>query len=309
MRALVAEDDAATRTVIQDALRSQGYEVITVADGNETWDVLSNPHAPRLVVLNWHMPGLDGPEICRRVRQREGGQHVYVLMMTNGSGGATVTEALEAGADDFVNKSVSMAELAARLLPARRFVRVCEEIIEFKESMRRQAPYDVLTGLDNRVTILDFLNKEVARSNRHNAPMSVVLVAIDHWTSLNETYGRRTGDGVLCTLARRMEEIVRPYDLVGRFGDEEFLVVAPGCDASGAAEFGERIRTSLTGQTVRVQGKLVAITASLGAADNAVCEDPDGSRLVDEARAALQRARTAGGNRVDVAARQPVPAA
>ena len=293
MRVLLAEDELVSSRKLVSMAKSWGYEPILVNDGSKAWEVLQQPDAPRLAVLDWMMPGLDGPEVCRRLRER-GEPYVYVLLLTSRSDKEDVVVGLEAGADDYVTKPYSPLELRHRLNTGRR-------IIELQEQIRALARRDALTGLLNRGAVLEVFTNEVVRARREHTPLSIIMVDFDHFKRVNDTYGHLAGDAVLREIARRMSEQVRPYDAVGRYGGEEFLLVLPNCAHDEAVEVAERLRVRAVSEPVVFEGTSITIAISLGLACQARILSDEPEPLIAAADAALYEAKRTGRNRVCVA--------
>jgi len=298
MKVLVADDSPISRHLLENFLRQWGYEVISVADGEQAWEVLQQEDAPRLVILDWVMPGLSGPEICRRVRQQSGRQYTYILLVTSKGEKSDVIEGLEAGADDYLTKPVHQNELRVRLGAGRRILELQDALLQAQAELREQALRDPLTKLWNRRGILELLEKELARTERGHGPLGVVIADLDHFKRVNDTYGHITGDGVLKGAAERMMRHSRSYDSLGRYGGEEFLVLLPGCELGDAEKQAERLRRALAEEPLAVGEQLIPITSSFG-----VTSTPSGTRASVEdvlrvADAALYTAKEQGRNRV-----------
>jgi diguanylate cyclase (GGDEF)-like protein len=294
MRVLVAEDDPISRRRLEKRLAEWGYEVVTVDDGGQAWSVLQDSQPPPLAVLDWMMPILDGPEICRRLRRSEAPSYTYVLLLTGKNAKEDVIEGLEAGADDYVTKPFDVQELEVRL-------RIGRRIIAMQAELQLRATRDPLTMAWNRGATIDMLTRETSRATHTGAPISVVLSDVDHFKRVNDEYGHLAGDEVLQETVRRMSDSMRPYDMVGRYGGEEFLMILPGCDETGAATVAERLRAGVAGGAFTALGREIPVTSSFGVAELAAGETVHG--LLLRADEALYAAKRAGRNRVVVAER------
>jgi diguanylate cyclase (GGDEF)-like protein len=299
MKILVAEDQIPLSHSLTALLRPWGYEAAIVHDGLTALEALRAPDAPRLALLDWLMPGLDGIEVCRRLRADAGRPYPYLVLVSGQGCRERMLEGLEAGADDFLIKPVEAAELRARLTSGRRVVTLQEQLLATQRQLREQASRDALTGLWNRAAILDLLERELARGRREGRPVGVIMADLDHFKRINDTFGHLAGDRVLRQAARRLGEALRPYDTVGRYGGEEFLVVLPGCDAGDATGLAERLRRCVADEPVDWEGCPVPVTVSLGVAASDGAADAAG--LLQTADEALYRAKGAGRNRAVLA--------
>lgn len=302
MNVLVAEDDPIYRRVLRATLAGWGYRVIEVADGSAALQALESCQGPRLALLDWVMPGLDGPEVCRLLRQRGGDAYVYVVLLTARGGKADLLRGLEAGADDYLIKPFDPPELQARLNTGKRLVQLHEQLIEAREDLRRLATRDPLTNVWNRRAILEILEREFARSEREGHPLGLILLDLDHFKRINDTHGHPAGDAVLAEAGRRLLHGIRPYDTIGRYGGEEFIIVLPNCDSPCTGAIAERLRTLMADNPVALTPLAIPLTASLGYAIH-----PGGKgnmeQLLQAADKALYRAKHAGRNCV-----MPTPA-
>ena len=306
MRALIAEDDSISRRMLEAFLVKWGYEVMVATEGEQAWDILQGNESPRLAILDWMMPGRDGVDICRSVRQRKGRPYTYIILLTARGRKEDIVAGLEAGADDYVTKPFDPYELRARLRAGRRIVELQEQLLQAREALRDQASRDPMTGLWNHGTILAILRKEVARASRTQGPFAVAMADVDKFKTINDTYGHPAGDAVLREAARRLRNAMRTYDSLGRYGGDEFLAVIPGCDPAGVARFAESFRARIDRKAVETPEGLIPTTLSLGlvALDN--IRDIKAETLVRVADAALYRAKIDGRNRVAVATAQDV---
>ena len=202
MRILIAEDDFTSRTVLSGVLKKEGHEVMATVNGAEAWEALQQPDAPVLVILDWMMPEMDGPEVVRRVRALQTDRPPYIIMLTTKGDKADIIAGLDAGANDYLAKPFDPGELRARIEVGRRMVEMQDALIESREILTHQATHDPLTGLPNRRAILDRLREELARTRRHDDMLAVGMFDIDHFKQVNDTYGHQTGDDVLCGLAQ-----------------------------------------------------------------------------------------------------------
>ena len=306
MKILVAEDDPVSRRLLEVTLSKWGYEVVTCADGHAAWDVLQAPDAPQLVILDWMMPHMDGLQVCKNVRnpdERPAEPYVYIILLTAKSQKTDMVTGLEAGADDYLTKPFDAQELRMRLRAGRRILDLLDELVRAREIMREQSRKDSLTQLCTRATVLELLKHELDRSQRdsvdRDAPVSVVLADLDHFKHINDTYGHLAGDAVLRETARRMRDAIRPYDNIGRYGGEEFLLVLSNCDTIGAAAIAERLLHAVRKDTIVLAEGTVSVTLSAGVATSGVVQDAE--TLVGAADAALYRAKRSGRNRVEIA--------
>ena len=233
MKILVADDDSVSRHLMQRTLQKFGYEVVLAENGRVAAEILSRSDGPRLALIDWMMPELDGPELCREVRRfHQEGKYIYIVLLTSKQSSEDIVAGLEAGADDYITKPCQPAELRARLHTGCRILSLEEKLVQAREEMRYKATHDALTAIWNRASILSLMHSELERSVRENKSTSVLLCDIDHFKQVNDNHGHLVGDVVLQEVANRLKSIVRSYDAVGRYGGEEFLIVLSHCDDS-----------------------------------------------------------------------------
>ena len=301
MKILIADDDPVTRRLVQACIAQAGYEPVVAADGLEALSRLEEHDSPRLAVLDWMMPHLDGLKVCEAVRKRESDAYVYIILLTANEKSEQIVRGFEAGADDYLTKPFDVEELKARIRAGRRIVELQDQLVAARDNLHIQATHDALTGLWNRRAILDVLQSELARSKRNGTYPAIIMADLDHFKRINDGYGHPAGDAVLCEAAHRMAQGIRVYDSIGRYGGEEFLVVAAECGQKEAVRMADRLREAVCDKPVILGPKSsVPITVSLGVATG----DPgmDVESLLSRADQALYDAKRAGRNIVAVKA-------
>ncbi|HVB99455.1 MAG TPA: diguanylate cyclase [Candidatus Dormibacteraeota bacterium] len=298
-RILIAEDDPVARRVVKAFLTKWGYNVLAVSDGADAWRILQSRDAPRLVLLDWMLPGLEGIEICRRVRQDSTHPYIYILLLTGSSQKQELLEALHAGADDYLVKPFDAAELRARIYVGRRILAAQDELIAAREALRFQATHDPLTGLWNHGELLRILDRELARANRAHQSLSLLMVDLDHFKEVNDRYGHLVGDEVLSEISRRLLASVRAYDVVGRCGGEEFIIVVPAIERDASTALAERIVAHIGERFFETSAGPVKVTVSLGASFSSSDNPLAPIDLIRAADIALYRAKQNGRNRAE----------
>lgn len=296
MRILVADDDPINRRLLEVFLAKGDYEVILASDGEEAWKILRQEDSPRLAILDWSMPGMDGTQICRKLRKQRDKPYVYVLLLTSMSLETEVIAGLDAGADDYLTKPFKGEELKARLRTGRRMLALQEQLLIANGTLQFQLAHDALTGAQSRLAIMETLRIELVRSQREKTTVGVLMTDLDHFKLVNDTYGHLAGDEVLRETAKRMRASMRPYDAVGRYGGEEFLVVIPRCDVSSAVSRAEDLRQAIGKDKVDTPEGMIPVTMSLGVAVGANPTELEG--LLRLADAALYEAKSKGRNQV-----------
>jgi diguanylate cyclase (GGDEF)-like protein len=302
MRALVADSDPDRLRQLESWLVKWGYDVAAVRNGVEAWSRLEGENTPILVILAWKLDGLPGIDVCRKLRLRPDLPSAYVLLLADRRDQEDLLDGLNAGADDFLFSPLDPIEAKARVRTGARVVEVEQAFRASQEALRVQSTRDAITGSWNHATILELLQKERERARRKSGSVGVVLADLDEFRKVNESLGHPVGDEVLREAARRLNSSVRPYDAVGRYGGEEFLIVLPGSDGLGALTVAERIRESFAKRPVHTSAGPVPLTLSLGAAaEGGEEETSDAAALLQAADSALKRAQTTGRNRAALA--------
>src|ERR1041385_393521 len=303
---LIADDDTVSRTMLQSCLQKWGLSVSTAKDGLYAWHELQKPDAPSLLILDWMMPGFSGIELCRKIRARKTSHYPYVLLLTSRDAKEDLVEALDAGADDYLTKPFNASELRARLAVGRRILGLQNELLRKEEELSFRARHDSLTGLWNRGAIMDFMERELARARRAGNCVGVLLLDIDHFKSVNDTYGHPAGDAVLQQVAQRLSAGTRAYDWVGRYGGEEFIVLLTNCNPEILALCAERLREIVAAAPMQTSSMDLKLTVSIGAALFSRESGEGSAEVLQLADSALYRAKQNGRNRVEVAWHAPV---
>ncbi|HZA37441.1 MAG TPA: diguanylate cyclase [Vicinamibacterales bacterium] len=307
MRILIADDDVLSRRMLELTLQKLGHEVIVVADGAEALQQLSVADSPRLAILDWVMPELDGLEVCRYVRKRQD-PYVYVILLTAKSEHKDIVTAFDADVDDFLGKPFDASELRARLRSGARILELQEGLLRSQEELRRQATHDHLTGTLTRRAVVHQLDLELRRATRDGSSIAVLLADLDHFKHVNDAYGHSAGDAVLLEAAARMRSVLRGHEAIGRYGGEEFLIVLPDCGPSEAASVAARACLALSTTPIEAAANMLRTTMSVGVATAPIGADSARS-LVDRADQALYRAKAAGRNRVGMENQTFMPSA
>jgi len=252
MRVLIADDDATSRILLKAMASKLGHECLIAADGSSAWELLSSGGID-VLLTDWMMPGVDGPELCRRVRDELSDDYVYIVLITGLNQPEKVLEGMSAGADDYLIKPVDPFAVHTRLVAAERVTALHRQVADFRAQLERanlellgQSLTDALTGLGNRRRMEEDLGRTHARALRTGRPYSMVLFDIDHFKLYNDHYGHLAGDEALRRVARCLEKSARAGEGVYRYGGEEFLLLLPDCSHDNASLAAERIR-----QTVR----------------------------------------------------------
>ena len=296
MKILIADDDRVSSRLLEAVLVKLGHQVVVAAGGTGALSALLEPDAPRLAILDWQMPDVDGLDICRTVRA-QAPTYVYIILLTSMNRQEDRTLAYEAGVDDFVNKPLDVLDLRSRLRVGERVLDLQAKLLEIQEVLRHQATHDHLTGLWNRRMILNALDPEVNRAARGNQAIAVALADIDHFKRINDTHGHGAGDEVLKGVADRMRSALRSYDAIGRYGGEEFLLVLPNCESTAAVDVVERARSAVTAKPLEAGETALDVTISAGVAW--ATGKVEAAALIQAADEALYRAKEAGRNRVE----------
>ena len=281
-RLLVVEDDPATLNLLQHHLEKAGYEVICRCNGKEAVAALGEIGA-RVIIADWNMPEMTGLELClavQELRDTSALRATYFILLTANTEKKKVLEAFEAGADDFVRKPYDIQELLARIRAGERILRLQDELIDrqlelsmtnaqsalLNRKLEKLANTDTLTGLPNRRRVFERLHDIWALAERHNHHLSCIMFDVDHFKRVNDTYGHQAGDMVLQAIAKTVRRLLRRYDICGRIGGEEFLIICPNEPATGAVRLAERLRINLADQTIHCDDVRINVTISLGVA-------------------------------------------
>lgn len=294
---LVAEDDPLFRHLIQNQLQSWGYASALAYDGNQAWDMIQDPTTRAdLIILDWLMPGIKGIELCRRIRQMGGPAYQYILLVSSKDEKKDIIEGLDSGADDYLTKPFDFGELRARLRTGTRIVSLQKELLRAQEELGFRASHDALTGLWNRSTALELLTNELQRANRNQGSTGVLMIDVDHFKRVNDTYGHLTGDQILKEVAARISRAVRAYDHVGRYGGEEFISVISNCSAESLRTIAERTLTSVGGTLCATSSANLHVSVSIGAVQSRVGMSE--MEVLAAADSALYQAKRNGRNQI-----------
>lgn len=293
---LIVEDDPLFRKVLETRLQGWGYQVTAIENGTKAWELLQNEVTPDLLILDWMMPGIDGLELCRRIRARQADRYQYILLISGKDEKHEVVEGFDAGADDYLTKPFDIGELHARIRAGNRILLLQRDLMRALDALRYQATHDDLTGLWSRGAAMHLLKRDLERAARSGGPTGVLLIDLDHFKQVNDTYGHLNGDVVLKEAASRISHAVRSYDFAGRYGGEEFMAVLSNCTIHELKIVGERVRQAVAERPIGADGPTVHATASVGGA--VMVRGVDELALLARADAALYQAKQNGRNRV-----------
>jgi diguanylate cyclase (GGDEF)-like protein len=300
MNVLIADDEPVSRRLLEILLNKWGYEVTVASDGEEAWRTLQDGTHPRIAILDWMMPGMDGIQVCKKIRQHEAQFPTYVILLTARQATEDLHGRYESVADDYLAKPYAAQELRARLRHARRILELEDQLQTARDAIKVETTHDPLTGLWNRSSILEILHHELHRARRQTSPLAVLMIDVDHLKQINQRHGHLAGDAVLREAARRIRSSIRLYDSMGRYGGGQFVIVSPACDRPGALSQADRVRSRICQETIKTIEGDFPVTISLGIAVG--CNNQEAHELTSAADAALAEAKKGGRNRAEVAA-------
>jgi len=298
-RVLVVEDDAIQRAALAATLTHGGFDVVTASDGQQALELMQHQEL-QLVLTDWDMPNLDGHGLCRAIRRTASSRYTYIIVLGAREDVGNVVRGLQSGADDYISKPCAESELLARLNTGLRLLELERSLRHAYEENQRLCVIDALTGAYNRRYLEEQLALELARAIRYKHALSILMCDIDHFKSINDTYGHQCGDEVLIKCVEELNKCLRKSDWMARYGGEEFIMVLPETAPEDAMVVAERCRLALENTIFNQRGKTFSLTASLGVtglgdhnADSATAIN-----LIGEADAALYDSKKNGRNRI-----------
>jgi diguanylate cyclase (GGDEF)-like protein len=311
LRILIVEDDPIVAELLVAWLRDVcGYTVMVATNGQEALAVAMD-YLPHVVISDWLMPVMDGLDLCKALRSSEWGENIYVLMLTSVGDENELYRAFDAGVDDYLVKPVNTRALSSRLKAAWRYVRLRDawerdhsrlttaaaELALTNRRLQEAALSDPLTGLANRRAGLTVLSQAWSASVRYGHPLSVIMIDIDHFKSINDVHGHAAGDMVLQQVSQSLRATARKEDSVCRWGGEEFLMICPSVGMQECSLFAERLRKLVEQIRVQVEGKVIQITISAGVSFWTP-ESKHVEQMLGQADVALYEAKNGGRNRI-----------
>lgn len=304
LQVLVVDDSPVYRKLVEHALEGNPYTLRFAKSGGEALELFAR-HLPSVVISDWMMPDLSGLDLCQRLRADVHSGYTYIILLTSISDKNNVIKGLAAGADDYLTKPFDPGELLARIGVGRRIIDLHRQIDAKNKLLEDLAHCDSLTGLPNRRAIEDWAARQLRGAARHGFPYWVVLVDLDSFKRINDTYGHIGGDAMLQKFAALLKTVIRSCDICGRLGGDEFLMVITHVEADAIYKTVERFREMLAQQQFEMGDERVSITASFGIAGLNGKENLDFTTLVRRADKALYAAKNAGRNLIRM---EPEPA-
>jgi diguanylate cyclase (GGDEF)-like protein len=314
MRALIADDDAVSRLMLQRALEKLGHEVLVATNGADAWE-LYRRHTVDVIVSDWLMPGMDGLDLCRRVRESQRETYTYFMLLTSLEGKQHFMQGMQAGADDYLPKPLDREELQVRLQVASRVTSLHHQLAEktreletANRALAESARRDPLTGLGNRLQLREDLNRLQRWLNRYRRSFGVALCDVDRFKLYNDRYGHVAGDEVLQAISTSVAKTIRSGDMAYRYGGEEILVIMPEQSAETSIIAMERVREAVARLAIahlpnRPYG---VVTISVGLVAVGQGEQLPWEAVLNRADAALYRAKAEGRNRLAIGGLAPV---
>jgi two-component system, cell cycle response regulator len=265
MKVLIAEDDRPSNLLLKNLLLRWGYDIVTAFDGTEAWRLLQEEDAPQMAVLDWMMPGMDGLEVCRRIREKEkgGDRYMYVIILTARGDKEDIVTGIDAGADDYIVKPFDKEELRARLRTGQRIVELQTALRVANKKLLIMSRLDPLTGALNRTAMLNELELAIYRASRERKPLSIFLVDIDNLKGMNGSSGRGAGEKILQDTVRRIGSCLRKTDFVCRSGGDEFLAIMPGVNGAVGMAVCQRVKKAISEKPYLFNDQPIAVTASM----------------------------------------------
>lgn len=307
MKILIADDEPTSRTMLRSMVSRHGHECIVADDGSSAWELLAS-NGIEVLLTDWMMPGVDGPELCRRVREELTDRYIYIVLITGLAQREQILEGMSAGADDYLVKPVDPFVLQTRLVAAERVTALHRQVSHFRMQLEKanlellgQSLTDALTGLGNRRQMEQELANTHSKAGRIGRPFSIVLFDIDHFKLYNDHYGHVAGDQALRKVAHCLENLTRTGESAYRYGGEELLLLMPDSSALEAATAARRICQAVSElgipHEVRPTSPAV-VTLSAGVSSWTPADPCTETELVEQADEALYLAKSTGRNRV-----------
>ncbi len=307
MRVLIAEDDAVSRTILRRSVEKLGHECLISEDGCAALELYRNTPDIDLVISDWMMPGIDGPALCRLIREEKRDEYTYFIFLTSLGGRGHLLAGLAAGADDYLSKPLDRDELQVRLASAYRVTQLHkrlssqnEQLEKLNERLFEESREDPLTRLGNRLRLEEDLDVLQARSRRYGHSYAVALCDVDLFKEYNDRYGHPAGDRVLEEVAGAIMRNRRGGDTAYRYGGEEFLIVLPEQTLQAAASTGDHLRKTVENLRIPHESNVPPglVTISVGVAALSRGDSKSTDELLQQADTALYKAKQAGRNRV-----------
>lgn len=306
---LIVDDDPLVLARLQSLVATAGYGVHAVTSGSDALQWLEQSPAS-IVITDLTMPGMDGLELCRRIRTRQWPGYVYLILLTVRDEEQDILAGLDAGADDYLSKRMSAAHFTARLHTAKRILALEYSLRSALEAKRQLAMTDALTGIYNRRYFLRHLSRELKRAQRFGGDVSLLLLDIDHFKRINDSYGHAVGDNVLKAMTKACGKCLqRETDWCARLGGDEFAVVLEGTSLAAAGDYANVLLRAISGVSVETPSGPVKVTVSIGVS-GLLSAGLGGSvtvqSMIESADSCLYASKLRGRNRVTTTDSTPV---
>ncbi len=298
LKVLIAEDDRVSARILENHLKKWGYQVFLEKNGEDAWKTLDKENI-QIAILDWMMPKLNGIQLCKKIRKRESDLYAYIILLTARSSTEDIVKGLNAGADDYITKPVEYLELKARLSTGRRIIELENYNRKLRDRLKKLAQQDSLTSFLNKKNITLRLREELSRSQRDHQPIAGILIDIDKFKQINDTYGHHVGDQVLVEISSRLKKRLRRHDQIGRYGGDEILVIAWDADSHTLRKIMERLRRAISGTPFETDAGPIDVSISLGGVTSEFKADITTEELIKLSDQALYEAKSKGRDRAE----------